>query len=346
MRLIFLGTPLFAVPTLEALVRRGHEVVSVITQPDRPRGRGQKAPPPPVKEAALRLGLPVYQPERVRRPEAVEYLRNLAPEAMVVVGYGQIIPQSVIDIPRLGILNVHASLLPKYRGAGPIQWAIVNGETRTGVTIMRIDAGLDTGDMLLKAETEIAPEESAVELGRRLADMGADLLLEALDGLAEGRIVPEKQDNLQATYAPLIKKEDGQINWRNSAVEIHNRVRGLQPWPGAYTTFRGHTLHVWKSRAWRRASEGGGVSEGSGWVADDVRSRAEEGRVNGVSKTEPPQPTPPGTIVSIRPLLVSCRLGGLELLEVQVEGRKRMPAADFANGQRLAENERLGEPQT
>src|SRR5271169_583999 len=208
MRLVFLGTPAFAVPALEHIVAAGHSVLAVVTQPDRPRGRGQDPAPPPVKQAALRLGLPVYQPERVRRPEAVEFLRQLSAHCMVVVGYGQIIPQSVIDLVPLGIINVHASLLPRYRGAGPIQCAIVNGETRTGVTTMRIDAGLDTGDMLLKAETEIGPEENAVELGRRLAAMGADLLVETLEGLRSGRIVPEKQDDAQATLAPLLKKED------------------------------------------------------------------------------------------------------------------------------------------
>lgn len=306
MRVVFLGTPAFAVPTLERLAAAGHEIATVVTQPDRPRGRGQNAAAPPVKEAAERLGLAMYQPERVRRPEAVERLRELAPEAMVVVGYGQIIPQTVIDIPRLGILNVHASLLPKYRGAGPIQWAIINGETRTGVTIMRIDAGLDTGDMLLKAETGIGPEENAVELGRRLAAMGADLLIEALEGLADGRIVPEKQDNAQATYAPLLKKEDGVIDWAQPAAAIHNRVRGLQPWPGAYTGFRGQALHIWKSR---------------------------------VAETQPADT--PGTVVTQRPLVVSCGSGALELVEVQLEGRKRLAAAEFANGQRLKENEIL-----
>src|SRR5664279_5584961 len=195
MRLIFLGTPAFAVPTLEAIVQAGHDVAAVLTQPDRPRGRGQKAGASPVKEAAVRLGLTVYQPERVRRPEAVEYLRGIGCDAMVVVGYGQIIPRVAIDLAPLGIINVHASLLPKYRGAGPIQWAIVRGETRTGVTTMQIDAGLDTGDMLLKAETEIGPEENAVELGERLAAMGADLLVETLAGLRASTIVPEKQDD-------------------------------------------------------------------------------------------------------------------------------------------------------
>ena len=308
MRLAFLGTPAFAVPTLERLVERGHQVLTAVTQPDRPKGRGQTLAPPPVKEAALRLGLPVYQPERVKRPESVDYLRTLAPDAMVVVGYGQIIPQSIIDIPLLGILNVHASLLPKYRGAGPIQWAIVNGETVTGVTIMRIDAGLDTGPLLLKAETAIGGDETALELGRRLSVMGADLLVEALDALTAGRGVPQPQDNAQATYAPMLKKEDGRIDWNGSAVQIHNQVRGMQPWPGAHSSFRGAALHVWRARP-----------------------------------TEAGAGHPPGTLVRIKPLLVACGVGALELIEVQMEGRKRMPAADFANGQRLVENEILGE---
>lgn len=320
MRLVFLGTPAFAVPTLEQMVQAGHEVPLVVTQPDRPRGRGQNAAPPPVKEAALRLGLAVYQPERIRRPEAVERLRDLRADGMVVVGYGQIIPQVVIDLAPLGIINVHASLLPKYRGAGPIQWAIINGETRTGVTTMRIDAGLDTGDMLLKAGAELGPDENAIDLGKRLAVMGAGLLVETLAGLAAGTIVPEKQDAAQATLAPLLKKEDGLIDWRQSAGSIHNRVRGLQPWPGAYTTFRGQTLHIWQSR-----------------VASAQSNAC------------------PGRFVNLKPLTVACADPGsnpgpnpgqgsaLELLSVQLEGRKRITAADFANGQRLTENDVLGE---
>ncbi len=307
LRLVFLGTPAFAVPTLEAIVAAGHQVTAVVTQPDRPRGRGQQLAPPPVKVAALRLGLPVYQPERVRRPEAAEFLRAQAAEAMVVVGYGQIIPQAVIDLAPMGIINVHGSLLPKYRGAGPIQWAILNGETRTGVTTMRIDAGLDTGAMLLKAETEIAPDEDAPALGARLAEMGARLLVETLERLAAGTIVPEAQDSAQATYAPMLKKEDGRIDWARPAAAIHNQVRGLQPSPGAYTAFRGQTLHVRRAR----------VAEASG------------GR--------------PGAVMRMKPLIVACGVGALELVEVQSEGRKRVAAADFANGQRLMENEVLGE---
>jgi methionyl-tRNA formyltransferase len=307
MRLVYLGTPAFAVPTLEACVAAGHEVVCVVSQPDRPRGRGQQPAAPPVKQSAERLGLPVYQPERIRHPEAWEFLRELRPDAMVVVGYGQIIPQPVIDIAPHGIINVHASLLPKYRGAGPIQSAIVNGETVTGVTTMRIDAGLDTGDMLLKTETEIGPEETAIELGQRLSVMGARLLVETLARL--GEIVPEKQDDAQASYAPLLKKGDGLIDWQQSGLAVHNRVRGMQPWPGAYTAFRGHTLHIWKSCPHLRPANHPGA----------------------------------GGLLSLKPLVVCCGEGALELLEVQLQGRKRIGAADFVNGQHLTENDRLGE---
>lgn len=293
---------------MESLVAAGHEVVCVVTQPDRPSGRGQQLTASPVKEAALRLGLPVYQPERIRRPEAVAAMAELKPDAMVVVGYGQIIPQSVIDIPPHGIINVHASLLPKYRGAGPVQWTIANGETRTGVTTMRIDAGLDTGDMLLKAETEIAPEETAVELGARLATMGAALLVETLERIAA--ITPQKQDPAQATYAPLLKKEDGLIDWRHPAQAIHNRVRGFQPWPGAYTSFRGQQLHIWRSRV--AGGEPGGA------------------------------PHRPGRLL-LHPPRVVCSEGALALIEVQLEGRKRISAEAFANGQRITDRDILGE---
>jgi methionyl-tRNA formyltransferase len=304
MRLIFLGTPKFAVSTLEALVSAGHDVLSVVTQPDRPSGRGHQLTPSPVKEAALRLGLPVYQPERIRRPEAVAAIAALAPDAMIVVGYGQIIPLSVIDIPPHGIINVHASLLPKYRGAGPVQWAIANGETRTGVTTMRIDAGLDTGDMLLKAETGIGPDENAVELGARLAAMGAALLIETLADIET--ITPQKQDPAQATYAPLLKKDDGLVDWRQPAQAIHNRVRGFQPWPGAYTRFRGQQLHIWNSRV-------------TSAPAGD-----------------------PGRLL-LHPPRILCGESALELIEVQLEGRKRMAAEAFANGQRITSGDILGE---
>ncbi|HUJ51537.1 MAG TPA: methionyl-tRNA formyltransferase [Bryobacteraceae bacterium] len=310
MDLIFLGTPSFAVPTLEAIVSAGHRVLAVFTQPDRPKGRGAELSASPVKEAARRLGLAVHQPERIRRPEIVEQLRALKSEAMVIVGYGQIIPQSIIDIPPRGIINVHASLLPKYRGAAPIQWAIANGETRTGVTTMQIDAGLDTGNMLLKWETEIGPEETALELGPRLARAGADLLVETLKRLAEGTIAPLPQDNSQATLAPILKKEDGKIDWNWPARKIFNRIRGFLPWPGAYSFFRGQMFHIWRAQ---------------------VSSETTAGRSGQL-------------VPEKKRLFIVCGEGtALEPLEVQIEGRKRMPVESFLNGQRLNENEMLGE---
>jgi methionyl-tRNA formyltransferase len=308
MTLVFLGTPSFAVPTLERIVQAGHRVLAVFTQPDRPKGRGGELAASPVKETALRFSLPVHQPERIRRPEPVEQLKQMQPDAMVVVGYGQIIPQSIIDIPRHGIINVHASLLPKYRGAAPIQWAIANGEASSGVTTMRIDAGLDTGDMLLKWETPIGPEENAIELGQRMAQAGADLLVETLRGIDAGTISPQPQDNLQASLAPILKKEDGEVDWNWPARKIFNRARGFLPWPGAYTYFRGQLFHIWKARVVDEPGEGG-----------------------------------PGRLMPLkRRLLVSSGEGSaLELLEVQIEGRKRMPAEAFLNGHRLDENERF-----
>jgi len=308
MRTIFLGTPSFAVPTLERMIAAGHSVELVVTQPDRPKGRGNSIAMPPVKEAALRHGLEVFQPERIRRPEGVERLRSIAPEIMVIVGYGQIIPQSILNIAPRGMLNVHASLLPKYRGAAPIQWAIANGEAITGVTIMRIDAGLDTGDMLRKCETAVGENETAIELSPRLAEVGADLLVETLANLDS--ITPEKQNGDAATYAPILKKEDGIIDWSRPAREIHNRVRGLQPWPGAYSSFRGQAMHIWSSR-----------------VSED-RS-----------------PHPAGTLVLQHRQLYATAGDGLflELREVQMEGRKRLPGDVFANGARLMPHEKLGE---
>jgi len=303
MRLVYLGTPQFAVPTLDRIAETGHVVAAVFTQPDRPKGRGQKDAMPPVKEAALRLGLPVHQPERVRRPEVVEQLRALDPEAMVVVGYGQIIPQVILDIPPKGIINVHASLLPKYRGAAPIQWAIARGETHSGVTTMKIDAGLDTGDILLKWETEIGSDETAVELSDRLAVAGADLLVRTLAEL--GNIPPEKQDETQATYAPILKKEDGRIDFSMSAAEIVNRVRGLLPWPGCYGSLRGQRFHIWKAK--------------------QAEGRFHHGHLH----------------VAGKKLYAGCKEGAIELLEVQLEGKKRMTAAAFLNGFALSEGEVL-----
>jgi methionyl-tRNA formyltransferase len=314
-----MGTPAFAVPTLERVVQAGHEVPAVYTQPDRPKGRGGKPAASPVKEAALRLGLEVRQPERVRRPEVVAELAALHTDAMVVVGYGQIIPQAIIDLPRRGIINVHASLLPKYRGAAPVQWALANGEAVTGVTTMRIDAGLDTGDMLLKWETPIGAEEDAVQLAARLADAGADLLIRTL----ESAPAPQPQDNAEATYAPILKKEDGLIDWALPAFAIFNRSRGLLPWPGAWTYLRGQVFHVWRAR-----------------VAEPHTSRPP----GGVSVQKIVKMAGGHVTVDLRRFLVQCGDDtALELLEVQLEGRRRMAAADFFNGWKAEPDETLGQ---
>lgn len=306
---MFLGTPEFAVPSLRALAGNGHEVVAVFTQPDRPKGRGNQIAESPVKKAAAELEISVHQPERVRRPEIIESLKELRPEMMVVVGYGQIIPQAIIDIPRYGILNVHASLLPKYRGAAPIQWSIASGDVETGVTIMQIDAGLDTGDMLLKAALAIDPAETAPELGRRLAPLGANLLLEAIREIEAGTSVREKQDEAVASYARILKKEDGLIDWTRPALEIYNRLRGFTPWPGGYTIFRGQQLSIVSAR----------IADGNG--------------------------LPPGRLyANRRTLFAACGAGtALELEDVQIAGKKRMPAESFLNGYKLSEDEIVGE---
>ena len=310
MRLVFLGTPEFAVPSLERCLEAGHDIKGVFTQPDRPKGRGQALAFSPVKEAALRHGVPVFQPRRIREPDVVKQLAELDADVMVVVGYGQIIPQAVIDLPRFGIINVHASLLPKYRGAAPIQWTIARGEQVTGVTTMQIDAGLDTGDILLQQESAIGPEETAPELSRRLAALCAALLAETLRRAEEGTLEPRRQDPALATYAPILKKEDGLIEWTQPAAEVVNRCRGFLPWPGCYTTFRGQLLHIGKARAREGAME-----------------------------------APPGALLpGKRELLVACGDGTLvELLEVQPEGRKVIPAQAFLNGYRPGHRELLGQ---
>lgn len=309
MDLVFCGTPRFAVPTLEKLVSGGFEVRLVVTQPDKPRGRGLELAPSPVKSRALELGLPVVQPDKIKNNEEFRaQLAGLQPEAIVVVGYGRIIPQWMIDLPRLGNINLHASLLPKYRGAAPIQWAIAMGETVTGVTTMRIDAGLDTGDILQQREIPIAAEDTAETLAPRLAAIGADLMAETLPGLAAGTIQPHTQDHSRATLAPILKREDGLIDFQRPAAEIVNRLRGFQPWPGAFTSFRSRQLHVWAAKP----------------AAASL---------------------PPGEIrVEGERLLVGCGENtALELLEVQPEGKKRMAARDFVHGYRPKPAEKLGE---
>jgi methionyl-tRNA formyltransferase len=309
LRLVFLGTPDFAVPTLEACLRAGHEVAAVYTQPDRPKGRGQELTPPPVKQCALAHGLAVYQPERIRAAGVDAEIGAFGAEAMVVVGYGQIIPPSILRLPRLGIINVHASLLPRYRGAAPIQRAIAGGEDTTGVTTMRIDEGLDTGDTLLRASLPIEPDDTAVTLSPRLALLGADLLVETLAGLAAGTLEARPQDSTLATYAPILRKEEGAIDWSLPARTIHNRFRGFQPWPGCHTSFRDRTLQILGCRPSAEVLVGA-----------------------------------PGSAVTRRKrLFVACgQMTTLEITELQLEGRRRASASDFLNGQRISDNEVLG----
>jgi methionyl-tRNA formyltransferase len=311
MRLILCGTPHFAVPTLQKLLAEGFGIELVVTQPDEPAGRGYEVKPPPVKQVAEKAGIRVFQPAKLKDPATQEFLSPYRPDAMVVVAYGRIIPPWMIDLPRLGCINLHASLLPKYRGAAPIQWALMRGERVTGVTTMMIDPGMDTGDILLQREVEIREEDTAETLAERLSVLGADLMVETLRGLARGEITPHPQEHSQATLAPMLKKEHGRMDWSLPAQELAWRVRGLRPWPGAYTTFRGKNLHVWAAVA---------------------------------LPAEAASPLEPGTLVAERGKLhVVCGQGTrLEIKELQVEGRKRLSAHEFLNGVHLKPGERLG----
>ena len=306
--LVFCGTPRFAVDTLERLVASGFVIRLVVTQPDRPKGRGLEVVSSPVKQSASKLGLPITQPETIKNnAEFRAQLSDLKPDAIVVVGYGRIIPQWMLGLPPLGNINLHGSLLPKYRGAAPIQWAISKGESVTGITTMRIDVSLDTGDILLQEEIPIASDDTAETLAPKLASAGADLVVRTLHGLEAGTIQPRKQDNSRASLAPILKKEDGRIDFSLSAREILNRLRGFQPWPGAHSQFRGKNLQMWRAAEIDRALP------------------ASELKVEGDH------------------LFVGC--GGdtvLELLELQVEGKKRTSAADFVRGYRPQAGEKLG----
>lgn len=320
MILVFCGTPRFAVPTLDKLVEAGHSVPLVVTQPDRPRGRGMEVAVSPVKDAATRLGISIAQPAAIKNnSEFRGELTAICPDAIIVVGYGRIIPQWMIDLPRLGNLNLHASLLPKYRGAAPIQWAIATGESVTGVTTMRIDAGLDTGDILMQREIPITLEDTAETLGLKLASVGADLMVETLRGLQNGQLHATPQDHSQASLAPILKKEDGRLDFSRSANDLFNRLRGFQPWPGAFTTFRGKTLQVQR--------------------AQPAHDRPAQISLN----------IAPSEIAVEGPsLFVGCGENKnahttLELLEVQLEGKRRMTAQEFINGYRPQSGDHLGQ---
>lgn len=310
MRIVFMGSGAFAIPSLEALLGAGHEVAAVVTQPDKEKGRGREMAPPPVKPVALARGLTVLQPRRIKLPEAQEELRRLAPELQVVVAYGQILPRTVLDIPTRGTVNVHASLLPRYRGAAPVQWAIVRGESETGVTTMLLDEGLDTGPTLLARKTPITDDDTSPVLEARLAQLGAQILIETIDGMVAGTVPPVPQDHTRATLAPIIEKEQGRIDWTQTARAIDCQIRGFHPWPGTTTALDGRPLKIIRARP-----------------ATDTGSDA------------------PGTLVAADRdgLVVACGDGTrLRVLEVQPESRKAMPAAAFAAGARLQPGTRFG----
>lgn len=307
-RTVFMGTPEFALATLQGLIETGLNLCAVYTQPDRPKGRGNKLTPPPVKELAQQHGIPVYQPVKLRQPEVVEELRALQPDLIVVVAFGQILPKSVLEIPRYGCINVHASLLPRYRGAAPINKAIIEGETVAGVTTMNMDVGLDTGAMLVKKSLSVGPEETAGELHDRLALLGREAMEETVRRLCAGTLVAEPQDDSQHTYAPMLKKEDGLIDWSRSAAAIHNQVRGLDPWPGAYTLLEGEVLKLARTL---------------------------------------PQTSPsgePGSILAAGAdgVTIACGDGSLLVRELQLPGKKRLAASDFLRGRPLAVGSRVG----
>jgi methionyl-tRNA formyltransferase len=312
-RLIFLGTPAFALPSLDRLVADGHALAAVVTQPDRPAGRGQALRAAPVKRRALALGLPVLQPERIREPAVAERLRALAPEALIVVAYGQLLPSPLLALAPHGCLNVHASLLPAYRGAAPIAWALIRGERETGVSIMRLDAGMDTGPVCLQRAVPVGPDETAGELHDRLAALGAAALAEALRLVAEGRAAFTPQDHGRASLAPRLTPADLWIDWKAPAREVHDRIRGLAPAPGAVARWRGQLLKLLRSAV--------------------------------ASEADPPgeDPVAPGTIVGLGAggIVVRAGRGTVRLLEVQAPGRRVLPAAAFARGARLAAGERL-----
>jgi methionyl-tRNA formyltransferase len=308
MRIIFMGTPDFAVPTLEALVTGGHEVIAAVTQPDKPKGRGKAVLMTPVKEKALEYGIPVYQPVKAREPEFIEVLKSLEPEVIVVVAFGQILPKEILEIPRYGCVNVHASLLPKYRGAAPIQWAVIDGEEESGVTTMQMDEGLDTGDILEMEKIRLEEKETGGSLFDKLSRLGGKLILSTLSGLENGTVVPRKQGETTTPYAKMLKKTMGEIDWNMEAAAIERLIRGLNPWPSAYTSCNGKTLKIWAADVLP-----GGQGE-------------EPGRVRAGKDS----------------LLVETGSGLLSITELQLEGKKRMDTASFLRGFSISDGTVLG----
>ena len=305
MKVVYMGTPDFAVAPMESILAAGHEIIGVFTQPDKPKGRGYELAPPPVKVCALAHSLTVYQPKTLRDGAALETLRGLHPDVIVVAAYGKILPGEIIHLPEYGCINIHASLLPKYRGAAPIQRCILDGETETGVTVMYMDEGLDTGDMLIKESTPIGPDETAGSLHDRLAQMGAALIVNALALLSNGTAPREKQDGSLSCYASMLDKSISGIDWNKTNRQVHNQVRGLNPWPVASSALNGKTDKIFKTKCSAKQGE-------------------------------------PGTVLSIEPLAVACSEGSVEILELQLEGKKRMNAADFLRGHKILPGSRFG----
>ncbi len=304
MKIVFMGTPDFAVPCLEALIKDGNEIAGVFTQPDKPKGRGNKMTPPPVKVCAQEHGINVYQPDTLKGGEALDILKELSPEMIVVVAYGKLLPEAVLDLPELGCVNVHASLLPEYRGAAPIQRAVLDGKKKTGVTAMLMDIGLDTGDMLMKSELEIGENETSEELHDRLSVLGAELIVKTVHAAAEGTLKREKQDDSKSCYAAMLTKDMSPVDFRRTAKEIHNQVRGLYPWPSASAVLNGRKIKIHRTAA----------AQGSGQ---------------------------PGQVLSLDPFIAACGEGAIEIIEVQAEGKKRMSAQAFLNGLRITDPSEL-----
>ncbi|MCR1876099.1 methionyl-tRNA formyltransferase [Paraclostridium bifermentans] len=302
MKIVFMGTPEFAVPCLQKIIDEGHEVVAVVTQPDKPKGRGKKLAMPPVKELALKYDIPVYQPLKAREESFVDTLKEMNPELIVVVAFGQILPKSILDIPKYGCINVHASLLPRYRGAAPLNWVIINGEEKTGVTTMYMDEGLDTGDMILKSEIPLDDEITAGELHDKMMIDGAKVLKETIDLIEKGEAPREKQSNEDTCYSPIMNKSLGNIDWKKSAIDIHNLVRGINPWPSAYTTYEGQTMKIWKTKVIDKNSD-----------------------------------KDPGTIISVdkEGINVSTSEGILQIKEIQMAGKKRMEVPEYIKGNNI-----------
>lgn len=314
MKIVFMGTPDLAAEVLNTMMEKGCEVTLAVTQPDRPKGRGRGVIKTPVHECADRWGIPVFSPDKVKKPEAVERLRAEAPDLIVVAAFGQILSKEILDLPRFGCVNVHASLLPKYRGAAPIQWAVINGEEKSGVTIMQMDEGLDTGDILLQEEIPLEPGETGESLYNKMAALGGELLVKALPMIEEGSLVPTRQDDSASTYASMLRKEMGNIDWTMPAAQIERLVRGLNSWPGAYTYLGGKMLKIWGSRLADAREEG---------ICID---NCEPGTIAGTGKDA---------------VYAACGEGILALTEVQYEGKKRMSARSFLMGARIEPGQKL-----